>query len=141
MKKIIVPIVLLFLCAGVLLYLLSDLSAGRSSFDADAYLQARAKIDSLEVALWEKQGDADAQLAIRNDLDVAWQDLNALRQKTPAGETEQDEKTVGGISKSALMWVVGGVAAGLHYIACGPQPPQEGPDPEDGSPEGRKPVP
>ena len=116
MKKIIVPIVLLFLCAGVLLYLLSDFSAGRSSFDADAYLQARAKIDSREVALWEKQGDADAQLAIRNDLDVAWQDLNALRQKTPAGETEQDEKTVGGISKSALMWVVGGVAAILVCI-------------------------
>lgn len=116
MKKFIVPVVLLFLCAGVLLYLLSDFSSGRSSFDANAYLQARGKIDSLEVALWEARDNADAQLNIRNDLDVAWQDLNALRQKTPEGESQESEKTVAGISKSALIWVVGGVLAVLICI-------------------------
>ena len=116
MKKIIVPIVLLFLCAGVLLYLLSDFSVGRPSFDSDAYLQARARIDSLEVALWESQGDADAQLNIRNDLDIAWQDLNALREKTATNEEQESNKTVAGISRSALMWVVGGVAAVLICI-------------------------
>ena len=116
MKKFIVPVVLLFLCAGVLLYLLSDFSSGRSSFDANAYLQARGKIDSLEVALWEARDNADAQLNIRNDLDVAWQDLNALRQKTPEGESQESEKTVAGISKSALVWVVGGVLAVLICI-------------------------
>lgn len=116
MKKILVPIVLLFLCAGVLLYLFSDLSSGRASFDADAYLQTRGKIDSLEVALWDARDNADAQLAIRNDLDIAWQDLNALRQKTPEGESQESDKTVAGISKSALVWVVGGVLAVLICI-------------------------
>ncbi len=116
MKKIVVPIVLLFLTAGVLLFLLADLSGGRSSFDSKAYLQARSKIDSMEVALWEAQGNADAQLAIRNDLEVAWADLNALRQKTPEGEVAASEKTIAGISKSALVWVVGGVAAVLLCI-------------------------
>ena len=116
MKKFIVPIVLLFLCAGVLLYLLSDFSSGRSSFDVEAYLQARSKIDSLEVALWEAHDNADAQLAIRNDLEIAWQDLNALRQKTPEGESQESDKTVAGISKSALVWVVGGVLAVLVCI-------------------------
>ena len=116
MKKILVPIVLLFLCAGVLLYLLSDLSSGRASFDADAYLQARGKIDSLEVALWDARDNADAQLAIRNDLDIAWQNLNVLRQKTPEGESQESDKTVAGISKSALVWVVGGVLAILICI-------------------------
>ena len=116
MKKILVPIVLLFLCAGVLLYLLSDLSSGRASFDADAYLQARGKIDSLEVALWDARDNADAQLAIRNDLDIAWQNLNVLRQKTPEGESQESDKTVAGISKSALVWVVGGVLAVLICI-------------------------
>ena len=116
MKKILVPIVLLLLCAGVLLYLLSDLSSGRASFDADAYLQARGKIDSLEVALWDARDNADAQLAIRNDLDIAWQDLNVLRQKTPEGESQESDKTVAGISKSALVWVVGGVLAVLICI-------------------------
>ncbi len=116
MKKFIVPIVLLFLCAGVLLYLLSDFSSGRSSFDADAYLQARGKIDSLEVALWDARDNADAQLAIRNDLEIAWQDLNALRQKNPEGESQESDKAVAGISKSALVWVVGGVLAVLVCI-------------------------
>ena len=106
----------MFLCAGVLLYLLSDFSSGRSSFDANAYLQARGKIDSLEVALWEARDNADAQLAIRNDLDVAWQDLNALRQKTPAEDSPESEKAVAGISKSALVWVVGGALAVLLCI-------------------------
>lgn len=116
MKKFVVPIVLLFLCAGVLLYLLSDFSSGRASFDADAYLQARSKIDSLEVALWDARDNADAQLAIRNDLEIAWQDLNALRVKTPEGESQESEKSVAGISKTALAWVVGGVLAVLVCI-------------------------
>jgi hypothetical protein len=116
MKKIVVPIVLLFLTAGVLLFLLADFSGGRSSFDSKAYLQARSKIDSMEVALWEAQGNADAQLAIRNDLEVAWADLNALRQKNPEGEAAASEKTIAGISKTALIWVVGGVAAVLLCI-------------------------
>lgn len=116
MKKFVVPIVLLFLCAGVLLYLLSDFSSGRASFDADAYLQARSKIDSLEVALWEAHDNADAQLAIRNDLEIAWQDLNALRVKIPEGESQESDKAIAGISKSALVWVVGGVLAVLVCI-------------------------
>ena len=116
MKKFVVPIVLLFLCAGVLLYLLSDFSSGRASFDADAYLQARSKIDSLEVALWDARDNADAQLAIRNDLEIAWQDLNAMRVKTPEGESQESEKSVAGISKTALAWVVGGVLAVLVCI-------------------------
>ncbi len=116
MKKFVVPIVLLFLCAGVLLYLLSDFSSGRASFDADAYLQARSKIDSLEVALWDARDNADAQLSIRNDLEIAWQDLNALRVKTPEGESQESDKAVAGISRSALVWVVGGVLAVLVCI-------------------------
>jgi hypothetical protein len=116
MKKIIVPVVLLFLCAGVLLYLLSDFSSGRSSFDAEAYLQARSKIDSLEVAMWDARDNADASLAIRNDLDEAWQDLSALRQKTSTGDANSSEKTFAGISKAALTWVIGGVLAVLLCI-------------------------
>ena len=116
MKKFVVPIVLLFLCAGVLLYLLSDFSSGRASFDADAYLQARSKIDSLEVALWDARDNADAQLSIRNDLEIAWQDLNALRVKIPESESQESDKAIAGISKSALVWVVGGVLAVLVCI-------------------------
>ena len=115
MKKIVVPIVLLFLTAGVLLFLLADFSAGRSSFDSKAYLQARSRIDSMEVALWEAQGNADAQLAIRNDLDVAWADLNALRQRNPEDENVSGQ-IIAGVSNSALIWIVGGVAAVLVCI-------------------------
>lgn len=112
MKKFIAPIVLFVLASALAVYLTMDLSAAGKSFDAESYLAARAKIDSLELALWNVRGDADAQVNIRLQLDSAWENLAAMRSIPEKMEGEQ-VATVGGfpISSETIKWILGGVAA------------------------------
>jgi len=113
MKKFIVPIVLFVLAACVAGYLLTDFNGSGSSFDADGYLQARARIDSLEVALWEASDKPDVQLAIRNELAVSWEQLNAMRsvETAPLGEDGKPKP----VSNDTIIWVIGG---GVVIVVC-----------------------
>ena len=111
MKKFVVPLVLLVLVCALAAYLTMDFSGSRSSLDAEAYLAARSRIDSLEIALWNSRGTPDAQVNIRLQLDSAWENLSSMR-SAPATESNE-VATVGGIPLSfeTLKWVVGGIAA------------------------------
>ncbi len=124
MKKFIAPAVLLVLAIALVAYLAVDFSGSRSSFDADAYLAARAKIDSLEIALWDAQGNPDAQVVIRTELDAAWETLSAMRETpaAPEGVVSEDAAPQGGetgapvaksdsMSSDVIMWIVGGAIA------------------------------
>lgn len=117
MKKFIAPAVLFVLVGALVAYLTLDLTGSRSSFDADAYLAARAKIDSLEIALWNAQGNADAQVAIRTELETAWEQLTAMRAE-PAAKVEENapaetqaREPIAGLSSDVIMWIVAGAAA------------------------------
>lgn len=114
MKKFVAPVVLFVLASALVAYLAIDFSGSRASFDADAYLDSRAKIDSLEIELWNAQGNPDAQVVIRTELDAAWETLSAMR-NGPTGEGENTapdaEPQPESISSDTLMWIVGGAVA------------------------------
>ncbi|MCQ2055470.1 MAG: hypothetical protein MJY82_09310 [Fibrobacter sp.] len=110
MNKFVAPIVLFILAAGVVAYLLLDFSGAKSSFDVDAYLQARSKIDSLEIVLWESADKPDVQLAVRTELETSWETLNALRAPTN-GVEGSDGDSESGISGDTVGWIIGGVIA------------------------------
>ena len=111
MKKFIAPLVLFILVLALAVYLTMDFSGTRSSLNADAYLAARARIDSLELALWNTRSTPDAQVAIRMQLDSAWETLASMR--TAPEQESGDVATVGGVplSSDTIKWVAGGVAA------------------------------
>ena len=111
MKKFIAPLVLLVLAGALVVYLTMDFSGTGSSMNADAYLAARARIDSLELALWNARTTPDAQVNIRLQLDSAWGALSTMR-SAPVEESK-DVMTVGGtpLSFDTIRWIVGGVAA------------------------------
>lgn len=114
MKKFVAPIVLFIIAAGLGAYLMLDFSGVKSSFDDEAYLQARGKIDSLQIALFEAQGNPDLQLSIREELDRSWEDLSELREN--GGTVEQAPvSNPWGLSNEVLAWIAGGVAA---VIVC-----------------------
>ena len=112
MKKFIAPIVLFVLASALAVYLTMDLSAAGKSFDAESYLAARSKIDSLELALWNARSDADAQVNIRLQLDSAWENLSAMR-SVPESAVGEQVTTVGGFPLSAdtIKWILGGALA------------------------------
>ena len=112
MKKFIAPIVLFVLAAGLGAYLLLDFSAVSSSFDADAYLEARSRIDSLQVALYEAQGNPDLQLSIRGELESSWETLNEMR-KTPAPAPSNNPF---GLSNETMVWIACGVCVVILCI-------------------------
>lgn len=104
---------MLFVLASALaVYLTMDLSAAGKSFDAESYLAARSKIDSLELALWNARSDADAQVNIRLQLDSAWENLSAMR-SVPESAAGEQVTTVGGFPLSAdtIKWILGGALA------------------------------
>ena len=107
MKKFIAPIVLFVLAAGLGAYLMLDFSSVSRSFDAEAYLDARARIDSLQVALFEAEGRPDAQLAIRSELEQSWEALGEMRTIPAAPAAEYPF----GLSRESLTWIACGVAA------------------------------
>lgn len=108
MKKFTAPAVLFVLALVIIIYLKLDTSMGNANFDAEAYLVARAKIDSLEMALWESSQRPDLQIKIRDELEVAW---NALTEMQTPSAPEGEEAEESGLSNSAWIWIVGGVAA------------------------------
>ncbi len=112
MKKYAAPVVLFVLACALIVYLKVDFSGSSSSFDVSRYMQTRAKIDSLEVALWNSQGNVDAQVKIRDELANAWEDLSAMRTNT-ADEAETPEENVGGFSGGVWLWIIGGTLAVL----------------------------
>ena len=112
MKKYAAPVVLFVLACALIVYLKVDFSGSSSSFDVSRYMQTRAKIDSLEVALWNSQGNVDAQVKIRDELSNAWEDLSAMRTNT-ADEAEAPEENVGGFSGGVWLWIIGGTLAVL----------------------------
>ena len=111
MKKFIAPLVLLVLTCSLVAFLTIDGAGVRSSFDADAYLSSRARIDSLEQALWNSRTTPDRQVAIRLQLDSAWEQLSAMR--SAPEQSPEEVSTVGGVPLSfdTLKWVIGGIAA------------------------------
>ena len=112
MKKFIAPIVLLVLAVSLVAYLMIDFSGSRSSFEAEAYLSSRAKIDSLELELWNNRNHPDVQVGIRLQLDSAWENLSAMR-SAPADDEADQSMDVGGVALSmeTVKWIAGGVAA------------------------------
>ena len=114
MKKYAAPVILFVLACALIVYLKVDFSGSSSSFDVNRYMQTRAKIDSLEMALWNAQGNVDAQVKIRDELSNAWEDLSAMRSNT-ASETETPEENVGGFSGGVWLWIIGGT---LSVLLC-----------------------
>jgi len=114
MKKYAAPVILFVLACALIVYLKADFSGSSSSFDVSRYMQTRAKIDSLEMALWNAQGNVDAQVKIRDELSNAWEDLSAMRSNT-ASETETPEENVGGFSGGVWLWIIGGT---LSVLLC-----------------------
>ena len=112
MKKYAAPVVLFVLACALIVYLKVDFSGSSSSFDVNRYMQTRSKIDSLEMALWNAQGNVDTQVAIREELSNAWEDLSAMRTKT-ADDLDAAEENVGGFSSGVLLWIIGGSLAVL----------------------------
>ena len=93
--------------AGLGAYLLLDFSAVKSSFDAESYLEARSRIDSLQVALFEAQGNPDLQLSIRTELEQSWESLGDMR-TAPVPVAAENPL---GVSSETMLWIAGGVAA------------------------------
>jgi hypothetical protein len=114
MKKYAAPVILFVLACALIVYLKVDFSGSSSSFDVNRYMQTRAKIDSLEMALWNAQGNVDTQVKIRDELSNAWEDLSAMRSNT-ASETETPEENVGGFSGGVWLWIIGGT---LSVLLC-----------------------
>ena len=112
MKKYAAPVILFVLACALIVYLKVDFSGSSSSFDVSRYMQTRAKIDSLEMALWNAQGNVDTQVKIRDELSNAWEELSAMRSNTE-GEAEESEENVGGFSSGVLLWIIGGSLAVL----------------------------
>lgn len=111
MKKFIAPLVLLVLTCSLVAFLTIDGSGVRSSFDAEAYLSSRARIDSLELALWNSRTSPDRQVEIRLQLDSAWEQLSAMR--SAPEQSPEEVSTVGGVPLSfdTVKWIIVGVAA------------------------------
>lgn len=111
MKKFIAPLVLLVLTCSLVAFLTIDGSGVRSSFDAEAYLSSRARIDSLEQALWNSRTSPDRQVEIRLQLDSAWEQLSAMR--SAPEQSHEEVSTVGGVPLSfdTVKWIIVGVAA------------------------------
>lgn len=111
MKKFIAPLVLLVLTCSLVAFLTIDGSGVRSSFDAEAYLSSRARIDSLEQALWNSRTSPDRLVEIRLQLDSAWEQLSAMR--SAPEQSPEEVSTVGGVPLSfdTVKWIIVGVAA------------------------------
>lgn len=111
MKKFLAPIVLLVLASALAVYLLMDFSGSRGSFNAEAYLTARSKIDSLEHALWNAKANPDMQVSIRLQLDSAWEELSSMRAAPAVEASEGAPADYSSNSADIVKWIVGGVLA------------------------------
>ena len=115
MKKYAAPVILFVLACALIVYLKVDFSGSSSSFDVGRYMRTRSKIDSLEVALWNAQGNVEAQVAIREALSNSWEELSSMRTKSSVDDAETPEENVGGFSGGVWLWIIGGT---LAVILC-----------------------
>ena len=111
MKKFLAPIVLLVLASALAVYLLMDFSGSGSSFDAEAYLVARSKIDSLELELWNAKANPDLQVNIRLQLDSAWEELSSMRSAPVAAPVEGASVEGQSNTSDIVKWIFGGILA------------------------------
>ena len=111
MKKFLAPIVLLVLASALAVYLLMDFSGSGSSFDAEAYLAARSKIDSLELELWNAKSDPDLQVNIRLQLDSAWEELSSMRSAPVSASSEGTAVEEKSHASDIVKWILGGILA------------------------------
>ena len=119
MKKYAAPVILFVLACALIVYLKVDFSGSSSSFDVSRYMKTRAKIDSLEVALWNAQGSVDTQVKIRDELANSWEELSAMRSNTAADEAEASEENVGGFGwRLALDYWWNACSASLFCCPC-----------------------
>lgn len=111
MKKFLAPIVLLVLASALAVYLLMDFSGSGNSFDAEAYLVARSKIDSLELELWNAKANPDLQVNIRLQLDSAWEELSSMRSAPVSASAEGASVEGQSHTSDIVKWILGGVLA------------------------------
>lgn len=111
MKKFLAPIVLLVLASALAVYLLMDFSGSGNSFDAEAYLVARFKIDSLELELWNAKANPDLQVNIRLQLDSAWEELSSMRSAPVSASAEGASVEGQSHTSDIVKWILGGVLA------------------------------
>ncbi|MCQ2096742.1 MAG: hypothetical protein MJY87_02220 [Fibrobacter sp.] len=129
MKKFIAPIVLFVLAVALVVYLGGGFGGSRTSFNPEAYLTTRAKVDSLEMALWEAQNGTNGlnQAEIREELDAAWESLQRMRsdevseisqpvadadvEGEPVQESEAKSAKNDGFSSDTIVWIAGGAIA------------------------------
>lgn len=103
MKKLVVPLILTFLIAGLLFYLKSDPKANSGNLDAALYLETRSKIDSLQVELWNQNENPEKRAQILSQLDLAWDENQRLKSPIPVSSSESEEKTAS-IDLQIGMW-------------------------------------
>lgn len=103
MKKLVVPLILTFLIAGLLFYLKSDPKANSGNLDAALYLETRSKIDSLQVELWNQNKNPEKRVQILSQLDLAWDENQRLKSPIPVSSSESEEKTAS-IDLQIGMW-------------------------------------
>lgn len=103
MKKLVVPLILTFLIAGLLFYLKSDPKANSGNLDAALYLETRSKIDSLQVELWNQNKNLEKRAQILGQLDLAWDENQRLKSPIPVSSSESEEKTAS-IDLQIGMW-------------------------------------
>lgn len=103
MKKLVVPLILTFLIAGLLFYLKSDPKANSGNLDAALYLETRSKIDSLQVELWNQNKNPEKRAQILSQLDLAWDENQRLKSPIPVSSSESEEKTAS-IDLQIGMW-------------------------------------
>lgn len=111
MKKFLAPAVLLVLASALAVYLLMDFSGSGNSFDAEAYLAARSKIDSLELELWNAKANPDLQVSIRLQLDSAWEELSSMRSAPVSAPAEGGSVEENSHTSDIVKWIVGGILA------------------------------
>lgn len=111
MKKFLAPAVLLVLASALAVYLLMDFSGSGNSFDAEAYLAARSKIDSLELELWKAKANPDLQVSIRLQLDSAWEELSSMRSAPVSAPAEGGSVEEKSHTSDIVKWIVGGILA------------------------------
>lgn len=84
MKKFIVPAILLLAVVALIGYLRFE-DFNPSNIDGSRYLQARAKVDALEIELWGAKDNPERHAELLAELKKAWDVVDAIRE--PA-ETE-----------------------------------------------------
>lgn len=90
MKKFIVPVILLFAVAALFFYLRFD-DFNPSNIDGASYLNARAKVDALELELYKAKDDPERHAEILAELNKAWIAVEAIREpvkEEPVSEPE-----------------------------------------------------